>query len=135
MRSGRISRRRSRSTDVGLLDLIRDRGKPKDPRAADALALRQLQGRGADLALARHVVHFLYFDEEGNARAAVGAVETGGWNVELDPPGEVVTVWTVRADGNRVLNPGTVESFRSWFEQVADRHGGEYDGWEAAQKP
>ena len=120
---------------MGFLDLIRDRGKPKDPRAADALALRHLHGRGADLALARHVVHFLYFDAEGDARAASEAAESAGWSTELDAPGEVVTVWTVRAEGNRVLNTGTVESFRSAFEHLAEEHGGEYDGWEASAKP
>jgi len=127
MRSGR--------SDVGFLDLIRERGKPKDPREADALALRHLQGRGANLALARHVVHFLYFEREADARAAADAIEDAGWSTDVEPPGEKVTVWTVQADGNRVLNNGTVESFRSWFEEVAVERGGEYDGWEAAPKP
>jgi hypothetical protein len=120
---------------MGLLDLICDRGKPKDPRAADALALRQLQGRGADLAQPRHVIHFLYFDRQEDARATAELAEMAGWSTGIDEPGEKDTVWTVRADGNRVVNAATVESFRSWFEHLAEEHGGEYDGWEASAKP
>ena len=39
------------------------------------------------------------------------------------------------ADGQRILGPETVAAFRSWFENVAAQHNGEYDGWEAAAKP
>jgi len=31
--------------------------------------------------------------------------------------------------------PDTVAAFRSWFEEVAAKHRGEYDGWEASAKP
>jgi hypothetical protein len=41
----------------------------------------------------------------------------------------------VRADETRIVNTATVESYRAWFEQVAELHSGEYDGWEAAAKP
>jgi len=44
-----------------FLDRIRYQGAPKTPQEADRLALRQLSGRGADLAKPRHVIHFLYF--------------------------------------------------------------------------
>jgi hypothetical protein len=40
----------------------------------------------------------------------------------------------VRAEGNRVVGPTTVEAFRAWFEQIAT-HRGEYDGWEAGFRP
>jgi len=120
---------------VGFLDLIRHKGKPKSPQEADALALRQLAGRGADLAQPRHIVHFLYFDAESDARAAAAAAEGASWSVAVDPPAKNVTVWTVRADANRVVSTVTVEGFRAWFEHVAAEHAGEYDGWEASAKP
>ena len=41
----------------------------------------------------------------------------------------------MRADGHRTVGPETVAAFRSWFEDIAAEHGGEYDGWEAAAKP
>ena len=48
-----------------FLDRIRYQGAPKTPQEADRLALRQLSGRGADLAKPRHVIHFLYFADGG----------------------------------------------------------------------
>lgn len=120
---------------MAIRDLLRPKWRPKSPTEADALALRHLQGRGADLTLARHVVHFLYFAEKASAQAAAEVVEQAGWQAEVEAPTEHVSVWTVRADGTRVVSSTTIESFRAWFEQVAADHGGEYDGWEAAAKP
>ena len=120
---------------MGLLDLIRHKGRPKSPEEADALALRQLAGGGADLAQPRHVLHFLYFPAERDARAVAELASEAGWSVAVEPPGERVADWTVRADGTRVVSSTTVESFRAWFEHVAEEHAGEYDGWEAAAKP
>jgi hypothetical protein len=120
---------------VGFLDLIRHKGKPKSPQEADALALRQLAGRGADLAQPRHVIHFLYFAEESDARAAATAVEEAGWTVVVEEPGETIEEWTVRADGTRIVSSTTIGSYRAWFEQVAEQHSAEYDGWEASAKP
>lgn len=120
---------------MGLLDLIRQKGKPRTPQEADALALRQLAARGADLAQPRHVIHFLYFGDETDARAAAEELEDAGWSTTLDPPSTNVTVWTVRADGHRIVSSVTVESFRALFEGVAAPHHGEYDGWEAGAKP
>lgn len=117
-----------------FLDRIRNQGAPTSPEEADGLALRQLAGRGADLAKPRHVIHFLYFPDEEDARAAATAIGDA-WTTKVEPPGETITVWTVKADGNRTVSPETVAAFRSWFETVAATHDGEYDGWEAAAKP
>jgi hypothetical protein len=120
---------------MSFLDRIRHKGKPKTPQEADALALRHLAGRGADLAQPRHVIHFLYFAEEADARAAADLAREAGWSAAVQPPGERIPDWTVRADGTRVVSSATVEAFRAWFEHVAAEHHGEYDGWEASAKP
>lgn len=120
---------------MGLLDRIRVQGRPRTPEEADALALRQLAGRGADLALPRHVIHFLYFADEDDARAAAQVAREAGWAAALEEPRDAVSVWTVRADATRVVSTATVQSFRAWFEHVAEEHSGEYDGWEAATTP
>ncbi len=117
-----------------FLDRIRYGGKPRTPQEADRLALKQLAGRGADLSRSRHVIHFLYFASERDARAAADAIGDV-WKTAVEPPGETIVDWCVKADGNRTLGPETVSAFRSWFEDLAARHGGEYDGWEAAAKP
>jgi hypothetical protein len=117
-----------------FLDRIRYRGAPKTPKEADSLALRQLAGRGADLSKPRHVVHFLYFSDESRARTAAEAIGES-WTTAVEPPTDSIAEWCVKADAHRIVGPETVAAFRTWFENVADEHGGEYDGWEAAAKP
>ena len=119
---------------MSFFDRIRYRGAPKTPEEADRLALRQLEGRGADLSRPRHVVHFLYFADETDARAAAEAIEET-WGTNVEPPTEAIAHWCVKADGTRTLGPETVAAFRAWFESVASEHRGEYDGWEAAYRP
>jgi hypothetical protein len=53
----------------------------------------------------------------------------------VEPPGDRIAEWCVKADSTRVVNAATVEAFRAWFEQIAAEHDGEYDSWEAANKP
>ena len=120
---------------MSFLDRIRYHRPPKTPEEADKLALRQLEARGADLSLPRHVIHFLLFEREGDARAAAGVVDGNSWSTRVDAPTATVAEWSVRIDGHRVVGPDTVAAFRAQFEQTAAAHGGEYDGWEAAATP
>jgi hypothetical protein len=114
-----------------------DRRPGKTPQDADKLALRQLKTIGADLSLPRHVIHFLLFEHEDDARAAAAAIDAGAgaWTTRVDAPSETLEEWTVRVDGHRIVGTDTVGAFRAQFEQVASAHNGEYDGWEAAAKP
>ena len=118
-----------------FLDRIRNQGVPATPQEADALALSQLTGRGADLSQPRHVIHFVLFADETAARAAAAAIEEASWTATVEPPSETVAEWCVEADAHRTVEPATVAAFRAWFEGVAEQHGGEYDGWQAAAKP
>ena len=120
---------------MGLLDRIRNKGRPETPQQADALVLRQLEALGADLSRPRHVIHYLYFGEEGQARPAAEAIEAAGYTVAVEGPTERIAEWCVKADTMRIVNATTVEAFRAWFEQIAAEHEGEYDAWEAAKKP
>lgn len=120
---------------MGFLDRLRDAGAPATTAEADRLALRQLEGRGADLTQPRHVIHVLYFRDETDARRAADEIERGGYATTVEPPRETVSEWSVRAEANRVVGATTVEAFRAWFEQIASEFHGEYDGWEAAAKP
>jgi hypothetical protein len=120
---------------MSFLDRIRYHRPPKTPQEADSLALRQLESRGADLSLPRHVIHFLLFEHESDARAAADAIDAGSWTTRVDPPTEALAEWSVRIDGHRVVGPDTVAAFRAQFGQIAEAHDGEYDGWEAAAKP
>lgn len=120
---------------MSFLDRIRYHRPPKTPQEADALALRQLESRGANMTKARHVVHFLLFGEERDATAASDTIQATSWRASVEPPTETRTEWSVRADDERIVNADTIASYRSWFEQIAAQHHGEYDGWEAKAKP
>jgi len=135
MSSGPTSSRLSQGLDVGFRDRIRHKRAPKTPQESDALALRQLASRGANLTKPRHIIHFVLFDDETNARAAAETIAQTSWKAHVDEPTEQHAEWVVRADGERVASPDTISAYRSWFEQVAAQHHGEYDGWEAKAKP
>ena len=113
-----------------------DRRPGKTPQDADKLALRRLKMVGADLSLPRHVIHFLLFESESDARAAAATIEAGGaWTTHVDAPSETLEEWSVRVDGHRIVGAETGAAFRAQFVQIARAHNGEYDGWEAAAKP
>jgi len=120
---------------MSFLDRIRYHRPPKTPQDADKLALRQLETRGADLSLPRHVIHFLLFEHEADARAAADTIDGGSWTTRVDAPTRTDHSSSVCVGGHRIVGPDTVAAFRAQFEQIAVAHGGEYDGWEAAAKP
>ena len=107
----------------------------RHPAELDKLSLKHLEKLGADLALPRHVIHFIYFDQEDDARRAADEVPGAGWDATVESPSETTSQWVVRAEATRVVDAHTVPSYRAWFEQVAAQCNGEYDGWEAAAKP
>jgi len=114
--------------------LVRGR-RPRDTAGIDQLVVQQLRSLGADLTQPRHVRHFLYFELEGQARAAAEEIELADYNVSVTSPDEQVPRWTVIADAYRVIGADTVPGFRAWFEDVAAKRNGDYDGWEPASKP
>ena len=120
---------------MSFFDRIRYHRPPKSPEEADRLALRQLTMRGADLSKPRHVIHFLLFAHEADARTAEEEIGEGSWSTRIEPPTETLAEWSVRVDGERIVGAETIAAFRAQFEQLAERHRGEYDGWEASAKP
>ena len=120
---------------MSFLDRFRYHRPAKTPQDVDKLALRHLETRGADLSLPRHVIHFLLFEHESDARAAATTIEGGSWTTRVDPPASDLEEWALRVDGHRIVGADTVAAFRAQFEQLAGAHNGEYDGWEAAAKP
>lgn len=120
---------------MSLLDRIRNRGAPETPEEADRLALRQLAGRGADLARPRRIVHVLSAPDEDRAHAAADAASELGYEVTVEAPSEGGGEWTIRASAVRVVHASTIAAFRAALERIADETGVAYDGWEAAPRP
>jgi hypothetical protein len=118
---------------VGFLDRLRQ--KRPSPEKVDEVSLKQLLSLGADLERPRHILHFLYFDDEADARSAADTTGAAGYETAVLAPDGQIEQWCVRAETTRVVNESTIRAFRTWFEVVASDHSGEYDGWEAAAKP
>ena len=96
--------------------------------------LDQLRKAGADLEQPRHALYYLYFASRGAADAAAQEAREqsfragvgdplpgypGQWPLTCEQEGVVLDVATVRGNGD-------------YFELLATRYGGEYDGWEAS---
>lgn len=128
---------------MGLFDRWRSRGRPpgsddRSPRlglkAKDLAVLAQLVHAGADLSQPRHVLHYLHFSTEEAARHAEPEARAAGWDVEVRPPLPAYPdLWSLICQRRDVVvNPDTVRQSHDVLQALADRHGGEYDGWEAA---
>jgi hypothetical protein len=89
----------------------------------------------SDLAVGRHWVHYVYFANEGAARAAAAQIIASGWDVQrVDQSADGGPEWVVIAEQHGVVtSPEAVRNARMFFESVAAAHsGGDYDGWEAS---
>ena len=88
-----------------------------------------------DLSLPRDQVHYLYFPTEEAARAALVEAQQVGWVGEREGVYQLdgYPDWsmTVRRD-DQPTNAATMPGIRAFFEELAERFNGEYDGWEAA---
>jgi Regulator of ribonuclease activity B len=102
-------------------------------RYKDLAVLGQLMKNGADLSATRHVVYYSYAPNEGVAQAMGQEAETNGFAASireplLDFPGQ----WSVTCEIHAVTSPNFVREADDFFQGLADRHGADYDGWEAS---
>lgn len=99
----------------------------------DQSALTALVCAGADLEQPRHVLHYLYVLSEGTAYLVAAEMSAAGWFVEIDAPELGESEWLVLAQHlSSVLTPDAVLRTRVFFQQLARKYVGEYDGWEAS---
>lgn len=96
------------------------------------MILDMLRLQGADLSRPREVLHYSYFGDEAVAEAAAASMREARYDVRVEPSAAGDGKWLALATGERVVDETTVDVARAWFEQLAEEHGGEYDGWEAA---
>ncbi len=96
------------------------------------MILDMLRMQGADLSQPREVLHYSYFADQAAADAAAAQEREAGYEVRVEPSAAGDGKWVALATAQRVVDETTVDGTRTWFEQIAEEHGGEYDGWEAA---
>jgi hypothetical protein len=120
--------------------LFRRRPDPSDPvpptgiRGYDLAVLDAMREGGVDLTKPRGVEFFMLLPDSAAASAAADEAAVRGWDTRIDEPGpdEDLDAWDVHCmRSNVVLTEEFVRDGRLYFEDLAARHRGELDGWEA----
>jgi hypothetical protein len=120
--------------------------QPVDPEARspqlgiknkDVVLLGQLMQQGANLSLPRHALYYLYFSSRTAAEAGAAEGRTAGYTCEVrDPLPQYPDQWSLVCERpDAVLDPNGVNAADDLFQGIADRLGGDFDGWEAAARP
>jgi hypothetical protein len=117
-----------------LVEGYEQTGSYKDPDDADQVVLDQLVQMGSDLTRERHSIHYFYFPTAAGAEEARKDLEKmnfetrAGLMLEGEP---APRRWPVTAERKEVINGEVIHALRKPLTEVAERFGGEYDGWEA----
>jgi hypothetical protein len=123
--------RRKRESDEPV-DL-NERSPQLGLRFKDLLVLDQLAKNGADLSQTRHVIYYSYAPGEEVAQTMAREAEAGGWAAEVrEPLPNNPNQWSVVCETDAITTPDFVREADDFFQDLADRHSAEYDGWEAS---
>jgi hypothetical protein len=102
------------------------------PEEHDLEILETLEEHGEDLSEPREIrIDLLFPTEEAAAAAEEELTELGYEVVGFEAAGEEEQ-WALRATRDLRVDRDNVTGFRHRFEELAARHDGEFDGWEAA---
>jgi regulator of RNase E activity RraB len=123
----------SRRKDRTPVDL-EERAPQTGVKYKDLLVLQQLLRAGADLGAPRHVLHYLYLPSQTAANEAAAEAARAGYEVTVgEPLPDYPDQWSVRCERHgHVLSMDGVRDATDFFEALAERLAGLYDGWEAA---
>jgi Regulator of ribonuclease activity B len=111
----------ARSPDTGL-------------KYKDILLLGQMLAQGADLTKTRHALYYLYFGDREKAEAGSVEAVAAGYSCEVrDPLPNNQGQWSLVCERHdALLDIDGVRNADDLFQGIADRLGGQFDGWEAA---
>ena len=95
----------------------------------DAVVIENLRAAGSDISKPHSIDFFLYFSRKSQAKAASAEMETLGYTVievRKSPDG---SQWTIHATRTLIPQLETMNSSTRSLEELASKHGGDYDGW------
>lgn len=100
----------------------------------DIALMGQMLQQGADLSQTRHALYYLYFETPGAAEAGAAEGRDAGYTCEVrDPMPEYPGQWSLVCERqDAMLDIEGVRAADDLFQGIADKHGGDFDGWEAA---
>ena len=115
--------------DESEFEILSEGGPPDEH---DLEILETLEEHGEDLSEPREIrIDLLFPTEEAAAAAEEELTELGYEVVGFEAAGEEEQ-WALRASSELRVDRDNVTGFRHRFEELAARHDGEFDGWEAA---
>jgi hypothetical protein len=128
--------KRNKKSDETPVD-PNDRSPQLGLKYKDLAVLGQLMAQGADLTKPRHALYYLYFTTRDSAELGAGEGRAAGYSCEVREPLPINPgQWSVVCErSDAVLDPPGVIAADDLFQGIADRHGAEFDGWEAAATP
>ena len=104
-----------------------------DASAADLSVIDQLRDQGADLSKPRHVLAYIYFATKPDAQRATAELASGGFRGSLGS--NEAKEWLTTVELEMVVSAESIADLSTRLQAIADRYGGEYDGWEASAEP
>jgi regulator of RNase E activity RraB len=107
----------------------REKQEEMEMRPEDRLALQQALEAGLNPDEPQWFEHYLYFDRHREAKRAASELRQAGYRVDLDRSG---SQWRVLAQHQLLPNEEALEEAIEFLEGLAERYGGEYDGWGVA---
>ena len=125
--------RRKKKDDDEPVDL-NARSPESGLKYKDIALLGQMMQQGADLSQPRHALYYLYFGSRDVAEAGAVEARAVGYSCQVrEPLPAYPDQWALVCERqDAVLNPAGVRQADDLFQGIADRHQGEFDGWEAA---
>jgi hypothetical protein len=88
---------------------------------------------GADLTQPRHVIYYASAPSEDVGRSMAGEAQAHGYAAEVrEPLPQLPAEWSVVCEITTVTSPDVVRVADDFFQELADRNGAVYDGWEAS---
>jgi hypothetical protein len=99
----------------------------------DLLLLDEISRTADDMSQPRHVLFYLDAQSQDAGQAIAAEARTHGFGAEVRwPLPEYPSRWAVVCETHTVLTAHFVRESVDLFEDLAERHQAEYDGWEAA---
>lgn len=101
------------------------------PNSLDRETLDAMKAHGADLSKPTEISFYLYFPAEDDAESAAAELRRSGYEAEVRPPLPNFDEWLCYATREMLPSPEGIDNVRSELESLADKFGGDFDGWEA----
>ena len=115
---------------AALVAVATPRSNAEDMMSSDAKTLKALAEAGSVLTKPHVIDHWIFFQDESGARAAAKDLVAAGFvvvSLDKDPEG---SEWRLLARKKMVPRLKDLERTSEFFEELARRNRGDYDGWE-----